>query len=261
MKLNPPFPRTNVKAGEPLTAEAWNHVVNAIGAIYDHIENSEASSVKVQVVAEGADLSRVRVTATHDDISAEAVRPVGDSKLHTFAGLAPGTYKIRAEAPGFDAKMVDLTVASGPPPPTVNITLTKKGSFMPAVFGMTLSEALAKLSALSITVGNVLDVTGTAVPPAKPSTAQGQALVLSQFPGAGVPLAPGDPAQLLISAALTPEVSIEVPSLTGLTLAEATKALDALGLKIGKSATATGGGGRPGGGTPVGPGGGTPPIA
>lgn len=239
MKLNPPFIKTTVQAGDPLTAQAWNDVINAVGAIYDHIDTTEASSVKVQVAAPNLSLSLVRVTATRDDISVEAVRPVPPSTLHTFPGLPPGNYKIRAEAAGFDPATLDLTVAATGPPPIQTITLTKKGSFMPMVFGLTLANALAQLSALNITVSEVLDVTGTAVPPTKPGTAQGQALVLTQFPIAGVPLAPGDPAQLLISAALTPEVSIEVPSLTGLTLAEASKALEALGLKIGKTSTGT----------------------
>jgi len=238
MILDPPFIKKNVLAGEPLTAQAWNDVVNAMSAVYNHIESSEASSVKVQISNSGIDLDSVRVTATRDDgISIEAVRPVPPSTLHTFPGLAPGSYTIRAEAPGFSAASLTVAVTSSGTLATQNITLTKLGSIMPMTFGMTLTDVLAQLTSLSIAVSNVVDVTGTAVPVASPGAAYGQSLVLMQFPAAGTPVTPGQAAQLVISAALTPEVSIEMPSLTGLTLAEASKALEALGLKVGKSFT------------------------
>ena len=70
---------------------------------------------------------------------------------------------------------------------------------------------------------------------AAPGSAYSQSLVLLQIPPQGVPLAPGQAAQLVISAALQAEASIEMPSLAGLTFAEASKALEALGLKVGKS--------------------------
>jgi hypothetical protein len=238
MILDPPFIKKTVLAGDPVTAQAWNDIVNAISAVYNHIEASEAASVKVQIANAGIDLSSVRVTATRDDgISTEAVRPVPPSTLHTFPGLAPGSYTIRAEAPGFTAATAAVVVASNGVLDTQNITLTKLGSFMPMTFGMTLTNALAQLATLSIAVSNVVDVTGTAVPVASPGAAYGEALVLMQFPAAGVPVSPGESAQLVISAALTAEASIEMPSLTGLTLAEASKALEALGLKVGKSFT------------------------
>ena len=238
MILNPPFIKKTVLAGDPVTAQAWNDIVNAMSAVYNHIEASEASSVKVQIANTGIDLDSVRVTATRDNgISTEAVRPVPPSTMHTFAGLAPGSYLIRAEAPGFTAASVSVVVAGSGQLDTQIITLTKLGSFMPLTFGMTLTTALAKLSALSIAVSNVVDVTGTAVPVANPGAAYGESLVLMQFPAAGLPVAPGESVQLVISAALTAEASIEMPSLTGLTLAEAGKALEALGLKVGKSFT------------------------
>jgi len=46
-------------------------------------------------------------------------------------------------------------------------------------------------------------------------------------------------AQLVVAAALKVEPSVEVPSLTGLTLDEARKVLDDLGLVLGKVTTRT----------------------
>lgn len=238
MKLNPPFIKKTVQAGDPLAAQAWNDVVNAVGTLFTFIESSEAASVKVQVANSGIDLRSVRVTATRDDgINTEAVGPVGDGTLHTFPGLKPGAYKLRAEAPGFSPASVDVVVPPDGVLATQNITLPALGSFMPALFGQSLADALARLGQLNIAVSNILDVTGTVVPVASPGSAYNQSLVLLQLPALGQPVAPGESAQLVISAALQAEASIEMPSLAGLTFAEASKALEALGLKVGKSYT------------------------
>ncbi len=238
MKLNPAFIRKTVQPGDPLSAQAWNDVVVAVDTLFTFIESSEAASVKVQIANQGIALGSVRVTATRDDgISTEAVRPVGDGTLHTFPGLKPGAYALRAEAPGFDPAVVAVVVPPDGNLATQNITLLARGSFMPPLFGLQLADALTQLSKLGIAVSNIVDVTGTVVPVAAPGSAYNQSLVLMQLPPLGSPVAPGESAQLVISAALQAEASIEMPSLAGLTLAEASKALEALGLKVGKSST------------------------
>jgi len=263
MILNPPFIKTNVHAGEPVTAQAWNDIVNAIGAISDFIETSAASSVKVQVAGPNLDVSTVRVTATQGGISFDAVRPVPPDTLHIFHGLPAGNYTLRAEAPGFDPATINLAIPAGGVTQTQNIALTKHGSFMPLLFGRPLTTALSQLTSLSIAVSQVIDVTGTQVPPASPGTDFGAELVLMQYPPSGIAVAPGESAQLLISAVRKTEPTVEMPSLLGLTLAEANKALEAAGLKVGRVTTLTSSpatqpkGPGPGGG--VGPGGGPAP--
>ena len=238
MKLNPPFIKKTVQPGDPLSAQAWNDVVVGVDTLFTFIEASEAASVKVSIANQDLDLASVRVTATRDDgISTEAVRPVADGTLHTFPGLRPGSYKLRAEAPGFLPASLDVVVPPDGVLATQTLTLAPNGAFMPSLFGQALGASLTQLSALGIAVNNIIDVTGTAVPVASPGSAYSQSLVLLQLPPQGVPLAPGQSAQLVISAALQAEASIEMPSLAGLTFAEASKALEALGLKVGKSYT------------------------
>ena len=58
-----------------------------------------------------------------------------------------------------------------------------------------------------------------------------------QFPDAGTPVAPEGKTQLVIAAALHIQPSIEVPSFVGLTLAEAQKALEGMGLVLGNVVT------------------------
>ncbi len=237
MILNPPFTKTNVQPGDPMTAQAWNDVVNAVAAIYQHIETSGAAVVKVQVSGPNLNPATARVTATRSDgVVIEAVRPVTDT-LHSFPGLSAGSYMIRAEAPGFEPTTTALAVDAATPPATQNIALTRRGNFMPFVFGQKLTDALAQLGSLTINVNQVLDVTGASVPVANPGPEFGGSLVLMQFPPPGVPVAAGEFAQLLISASLSVEASIEMPSLAGLTLLEATRALEAVGLKVGKTTT------------------------
>jgi hypothetical protein len=254
MALNPPFIKTLVQAGDPLTAQGWNDVVEAISALYTHINTREESSVKVQVAAPNIPSpAAIRVTATRaDGISAEAVRPVPPDTFHTFSGLAPGSYTLRAEAPGYTPATITVAVPPGGLTAAQNLTLAKQSSFMPITFGATLTATLARLANLQIAVNQVLDVSGISVPADHPSAVHGAARVLMQFPPPGTPVAPGEFAQLVISARLVPEATSRVPSLVGMTVAQATAALDAVGLKVGTMTTGRKTATPSTGGTPIG---------
>ena len=71
MAVNAPAPK-NVKAGEPVTAEAWNTIVDAINAVVQFINSSEASSLRV--VIKNADITGARVAAIHGNFTAEYQR-------------------------------------------------------------------------------------------------------------------------------------------------------------------------------------------
>ena len=232
MIFNPPFIKKLVNAGEPVTAQAWNDIVNALGQVHTHLESTEATALKVQVTTAGGNPASVRVTALRDDgIAIDAVAPVPPGTEHVFAGLRPGTYSLRVEAAGYQAATVNVTV---PDANVQNVTLTASGAFMPPVFGLELQETLAALSNSQIAVGRILDVTGTDVPTANPGAQYNGSLVLMQFPLAGTAVPTGQSVQLVIAAVLAAQASIEIPSLIGLTLPEAQKALESLGLVLGK---------------------------
>jgi PASTA domain len=240
MILEPPFIKKNVVPGEPVTAQAWNDIVNSMSAVYGYLETTEATTLRVQIANSAIDLATVRVTAVREDgTSAEAVRPVAPGTQHVLSGLRPGSYSVHAEAPGFDPASLDVTV---PISAVQNVTLTKKGAFMPAVFGKDLQEALAELKALSIIVGRVIDVTGSDVPVANPGAEFATSKVLIQLPSSGASVTPGETVQLVISASLKVDSAVELPPLTGLTLSEAQKALESLGLVLGKVVTKQKGG-------------------
>ena len=232
MIFDPPFVKTNVNPGQPLAAQAWNDIVNGLSQVHLHLENTESTALRVQATAAGADLRRVRVTAVREDgVAIDAVAPLLPTGQHIFAGLRAGSYQLRAEAPGFQVTTATVTAPSAV---VQNIALTAAGAFMPALFGLELQEALANLSAAQITAQRVLDVTGSDVPPANPGAQYNSSRVLMQFPLAGTPVLSGQGVQLVIAAVLQAQASIEIPSLAGLSLTEAQKALEALGLVLGK---------------------------
>jgi hypothetical protein len=231
MPIHPYVPK-EVKPGEPVTAQGWNEIVKAALAITQYLETSEATSLKVKVTNADADLLRTRVTAVRDDgLSAEAVAPVTPGGDFVFGALKPGSYTVRASAPGFEEVSAPVTI-----PSSAMVSLTMKASAvkMPSVFGLELPAALTTLKTAQINVARVLDVAGRDVAPANPGTEYSTAPVLLQLPAAGEYVEPSVTAQLVVAAPLVAEAAIEMPSLVGLTQAEAQKALENIGMVLGK---------------------------
>jgi len=234
MPINVP-PQTTVSPGEPVTAEGWNAIVGGVTALTQYLNATEASGV--HVVIKNAGVTNARVTATRDDgVTYEAVAPVPPGTDFIIAGLRPGAYVVRVEAPGFSTETTPITAPIATP---VEISLQANGAFMPELFGLTLRAALQELSSRKIAVGRILDVVGRDVPPANPGSDYNDQPILAHFPSAGTAVPPEGQVQLLVSTALQVQQSVEVPSLAGLTLSEAQKALEALGLVLGKVVTKT----------------------
>lgn len=231
MAIHPYVPK-EVKAGEPVTAQGWNEIVKAVVAITQNLETSEATSLRVNVTNADADPLQTRVTAERDDgLTAEAVAPVAPSGTFMFSMLKPGAYTIRASAPGFEAASAPITIPSSA---TLNLTMKAAAVKMPAIFGLTLPAALVTLKTANINVARVVDVAGRDVAPANPGTEYNSAPVLLQLPSAGEFVTPSMTAQLVVAAALVTEASVEMPSLLGLTQTEAQKALENIGLVLGR---------------------------
>jgi hypothetical protein len=231
----PPFVAREVRAGEPVTAQGWNDIVRAVVDLRAFIEATSGSTLEVRVAGTELDLAVLRVSAIAVDGGVtDAVAPVPPGEGFTFVDLRPGAYTIRASAPGFTPATAAATVPATSP---VTVSLARSAPPMPAVFGQTLEQALAALRTAGIVPSRVVDITGREVPPANPSAEFGASLVLVQVPDPGVPVATNVGAQLVVSAALEVEPTIEMPSLAGLTLVEARRVLDELGLVLGNVQT------------------------
>jgi hypothetical protein len=231
MAIHPYVPK-EVKPGEPVTAQGWNEIVKAVVAVTEYLETSEASSLRVKVTIADADPLSVRVTAVRDDgLSAEAVAPVSAGGDFMFGALKPGSYTVAAEAPGFESASSPVTIPSNS---TLSLTMKAAAVKMPSVFGLELPEALATLKTAKVNVSRVVDVAGRDVAPANPGAEYNRAPVLMQLPAAGEFISPAMTAQLVVAAALVAEAAVEMPSLVGLTQTEAQKALESIGLILGK---------------------------
>jgi hypothetical protein len=233
-----PFAAKPVNPGEPVTAQAWNEIVKGLANVFAFIEATAGTSLRVVIGNTDAILAETRVTAVaaNGDVT-DAARPVGAGNEFTLRGLAPGAYTIRAESPGFSPAESSVTLPLAQP---VTLSMEKAAPFMPDVFGQELLSALSALKTRSIVVSRVVDITGREVAPANPGAEFGSTIVLAQLPETGQPVPSTTAAQLVVSASLQIEATVEMPSLAGLSLAEARQVLEGLGLVLGKVTTRSG---------------------
>jgi len=108
---------------------------------------------------------------------------------------------------------------------------------MPDLFGAPLSAAIAALQTEGIAFSRLLDFEATEYAPANPGAEQLGQPVLAQSPAAGTLVdasAEARGASLVIAVPAKLESVAEVPSLAGLTQAEAKQVLEKIGLRLGK---------------------------
>ena len=183
-----------MRAGGTRTAQAWNDVVNAIADLRGFVEATTGARVQVQVAGPSIETDSVRVSAIAADGGVtDAAAPVPPSDSFTLSDLL-GFYTIRAEARGFTAATAAVAIPAEAP---VSLTLTRSAPAMPAVFGLTLEQALAALRTAAIVPARVVDITGRDVPPANPGAEFNSTLVLVQLPPPGYPVAADSGAQLV----------------------------------------------------------------
>lgn len=228
-----------VHPGQPITAQAWNEIVENLSAVIDTLNAQSGQSLRVTVNNPSAAPGSIRVSAIAEGSQGavfEAAPPVPPDTAHTLTGLPPGNYTVRAHAPGFAAATVS---ASLPGAGSVTITMERTAPPMPNVFAQTLQQALSTLSTAGVVVQRVVDITGRDIAPANPGAEFLGSQVLMHLPPAGDPAPASSGAQLVVSAALEVEPTVVMPSLAGLTLTEARRVLEDLGLVLGEVRTRT----------------------
>ncbi|HEX4964774.1 MAG TPA: hypothetical protein VF173_28435 [Thermoanaerobaculia bacterium] len=227
----PTFTKTTVQPGEPLTAQGWNDIVNAIDGAYQFLLATQ-HTVRVTITNPGIDLEQVRVTASRSaGAPVEAVRPIPPGTEHVLSRLEAGDWTITAEAPGYAPATKPVSVADAGETP-IQMALQKAGAFMPDLFGLTLADAKASLAQAQIPIDRLFDFNGRELVPSIPDN-DGQP-VLVQLPPPAKAVPAGGKARLVIGVPVQVEPAVAVPSLTSLTQQEAQKALEAVGLTLGK---------------------------
>ena len=225
--------------GQPITAQAWNLIIASLTDVIGVLNAQAGQSLRVTVNNPSVPAESIRVTAIAEGVNGaviEAAPPVPPGTSFTLTGLPSGNYTIRAAAPGFAAATV---IATLPGAATADLTMARLAPDMPALFGAALDAALSSLTTAGVVVQRIVDVTGREIAPANPGPAFLKSLVLAQLPVAGDPAPASVGVQLVVSAALEVEASVVMPPLAGLTLGEARKVLEDIGLVLGNVSTRT----------------------
>jgi hypothetical protein len=234
MPLTKP-PLTTVSPGEPVTAQGWNALVDGLSAIFDAVIALGGASLEVQVT-EGITLLGDAVVVAEplgEGQSVQALPPAGTRVAHLLVGLTDGPWRIHVRADGFVTETREVTMPRTEP---LAVAMTIAGVRVPDLFGVSARGALDQLRAAGIDADMLLDTTGrevsrTALPPEYVDSP-----ILFQLPAAGTVLPTGTGrVRLVVASALRREPVVTMPSLIGLTLGEATSALEALGLRVGAS--------------------------
>lgn len=221
-----------VTAGEPVTAEGWNGLVNGLRTLYQAVIALGGAAVDVEVTgAPGADVDVV-AEPLGAGRAVRALPPFGTRTRHQLVGLTDGPWRVHVFAPGRRAEARDITV---PRPDVLAVALAVDGVVVPDVFGRPAQEALDLLRAAPVGVESIFDTTGGEVPATTLPPEYVNAPVLAQLPPGGTVVAATGRVRVVVASALRREPVVAMPSLIGLSLAEAQRALEAVGLRMGRT--------------------------
>ena len=227
-------PLDTVAPGRPITAQGWNAVVNALDALYNAVLAIGSGSVTVSVQADGQPVTGAQVVAepVGEGQPVEGLPLFGTRTTYLVAGVSDGAWRLHVSAPGFVSQVVEVTV---PAADALVVNLARAGKVVPQLFGQPLQGALAELSTAGLDVDIILDALGQEVSRTQvPAEAQNSPVLL-YFPAAGAVIDPATTRlQIVVAAALHEEPIITVPSLVGLSQGEASRALEKVGLRLGK---------------------------
>ncbi len=238
---HPPLIKAN--PGDPITSEGWNNIVQSIKSLYE-AHNQTASQLTVELIdsADNQVVKNASVTllAVERPPLIASYAGAGIQKYLVNA-IAKGTYKLYAEAQGYESEKREVVVSDTGKP--VNITIemskTQQQKAVPNLFGMKLSAAKAALDSAGFLLNRIIDSHGKEITADMLADVGARVKVLNQVPEAGLLHDVGGPVALLVSAKPAAEQRVKVPDLQGMRLNEAREALESVGLTLGETTTVT----------------------
>jgi hypothetical protein len=224
----------NAAPGQPITAQAWNTLTEAISALFDALATlDEGTTLRATVVKGGSPVLDARVVASNGTEAVEAVLPFGGSNQYVLGGLRAGAWTVTVSGPGIKAKDVPVTMPSDAP---LSVAVDPDGKVaMPDLFSLSGKEAVTNLAAAKIAIKSVFTVTGQEVTRTSLGKENADAIVLHQLPTAESLVDPKQEQARLVISALERDL-IAVPDVTGLTLAAAKTLIEKAGLVLGEVA-------------------------
>ena len=232
MPLN--FTKTHVTPGEPVTAQAWNAIVDGLFDV-QALLSTGSGTVRVAITGEPRDIDAARVVATDaGGVRFAAVPPSHPGDPFVFPRLTAGAYAITVTAPSCTDGTASVTVANDgtASPNPVPVALTFSGKRMPNVLGVKWKDAVVGPPPLQAVDPLVLDASGKGVPLSGFDAAYAEVPVIMQWPDPDEIVPARSRPWVILAAIVTPAVLVPTPGLIGLTIAEAQAEAAKLGLVI-----------------------------
>ena len=228
----PPLP--TVEPGRPITAQGWNGIVDGLSALYDEVLAFGRGQLAVSVQSDGQPVANATVVAepvTGDGSPVDAIPLHGTQVNYLLTGVSEGNWRVFVSAPGFTAQTVETTVPRNDP---LVVNLATAGVVVPDLFGLGLQAAVAAMTTAGVDVDLMVDTLGHEISKiAIPAESQNSP-VLAQLPPTGAVIDPSTTRmRLVVAAAIVEQPVVTMPSLIGLTQAEAARALEQIGLRLG----------------------------
>jgi len=227
-------PLVNEEPGRPITAQGWNAIVGAIGALYDAVLAIGSGTLTVSVQADGQPVNGATVIAepVGEGQPVRGLPLFGTRTTYLVTGVSDGAWRVHVSAPGYVTQILETTVPETAP---LAVNLARAGSVVPDVFGQPLQGCLNALRAANLDVDVIIDALGKEISRTQVPAEYQNAAVLMQLPDAGTVIDPATTrVRLVVAAAVREEPIVALPSLVGLTQSEAATALSAVGLRLGK---------------------------
>lgn len=229
MPLN--FTKTNVTPGEPVTAQAWNAIVDGLFEV-QALLSTGSGTVRVAITGDQRDIDAARVIATDaSGVRFAAVPQSHPGEPFVFPRLTAGAYTITVSAPSCTDATASVTVAQNgtASPNPVPAALAFNGQRMPNVLGAKWKDAVGPLQAVN---PHALDASGKGVPLAGFDAAYAEVPVLMQWPDPDEIVPAGSIPHVILATIVKPAVLVPTPKLIGLTVAQAQVEAAKLGLVI-----------------------------
>jgi hypothetical protein len=235
MLTHPPL--IDAHPGDPITSEGWNNLLQSVKTLYDALNKPQGTLVfKVVDKTDSQPVTGAVVSlfAKTGGAVRSAAFVGGTFNAYVAFGVPLGSYGVVIEAEDYAVENRDLEVVESEAAQETAIQMTKTSVRirMPNLFGFTIAEAQITLGNAALLLGRIIDSHGNDIPPAAVPSELISARVLNQVPEAGSLVEATSPVQLHISAKVEVKLPVKVPKLLGMTYAEASAALEAVGLKL-----------------------------
>ncbi len=219
-----------VEPGRPITADAWNEILNSLGLLRDAINAIGSGELQVTVHVAGQINQKIpgaEIVAVSQDTgrAIRAAQPFPGRDAHTIIGIGAGNWDLYITAPNYQLRSYEV---SYPEDPAVSVGLTPEGKAVPDVFGVKVSQAKSTLTAQGMNISKILDSAGKNHPI---DDAPANMRVLYQLPAQGTFINPAvDRIRLVIAAEVEITGMVQVPNVAGMTPTAAAAKLAEYGL-------------------------------